>query len=257
MKKSSSFKLSKAPPQGHLQSQSSLSSLHGSMSRMPAIVENLFDVHGDPICKWQTSLTSALESGNVDDSSAIGSTLTLEWITPPRTALVVCKLATHLWPCFLDVLQWMRMHGIIAWIEPAMWKVAVDAGATQGLSEDEMALFVPPRAACANMDGGRKEAAAEEHKEVPVRTWTSRSACSEEGGSIPDSVVENLDFAVVLGGDGTLLWTCHIFGNRAVPPVLPFNMGSLGFLTPFDPSEINLRLGQVTDGGFPMILRHR
>lgn len=41
------------------------------------------------------------------------------------------------------------------------------------------------------------------------------------------------------------------------PTPNPFKLGSLGFLTPFDPSEIDKRLGQVTEGGFPMILRHR
>jgi NAD kinase len=259
MKKSSSFKLFKtnAAAAPSIAAQTSLSSMQGSPSKADHhVIEPVFDSHGDPVCRWQTSLTSALEAGNVGDSSAVGSTLTLEWITPPRTALVVCKLAPHVWPSFLSVLKWMRMRGIIAWVEPAMWKVAVDAGVAGALDEGEMELL-PPRISAVDRDGGRKELAVEEQKDSPVRTWAARSLNSEEGGSIPDPVVENLDFAVVLGGDGTLLWTCHIFGNRAVPPVLPFNMGSLGFLTPFDPSEIDLRLGQVAEGGFPMILRHR
>jgi hypothetical protein len=61
--------------------------------------------------------------------------------------------------------------------------------------------------------------------------------------------------AVALGGcptfpagDGTVLWTCHIFGNQSVPPVVPFNMGSLGFLTPFDPSSADRILEAVMDG---------
>ncbi len=49
-------------------------------------------------------------------------------------------------------------------------------------------------------------------------------------------------------GDGTLMWTCHIFGNRAVPPLLPFNLGSLGFLTPFAPEELPYRLSQAVQG---------
>jgi len=31
---------------------------------------------------------------------------------------------------------------------------------------------------------------------------------------IPEAVAQQLDLVVVLGGDGTVLWTCHIFGNR-------------------------------------------
>lgn len=57
-------------------------------------------------------------------------------------------------------------------------------------------------------------------------------------------------------GDGTLLWTCHVFGNRAVPPLLPFSMGSLGFLTPFSPSEVDAKLQAVLDGEWPAWLVH-
>ena len=49
-------------------------------------------------------------------------------------------------------------------------------------------------------------------------------------------------------GDGTILWTCHLFGNRAVPPLVPFNLGSLGFLTPFQPEEIEPMLHLVIAG---------
>lgn len=49
-------------------------------------------------------------------------------------------------------------------------------------------------------------------------------------------------------GDGTVLWTCHIFGNQSVPPVIPFNMGSLGFLTPFDPADALGVLQHVMEG---------
>ncbi len=49
-------------------------------------------------------------------------------------------------------------------------------------------------------------------------------------------------------GDGTLLWTCHVFGNRAVPPLLPFNMGSLGFLTPFAPAKAEQMVDLMVTG---------
>ena len=44
------------------------------------------------------------------------------------------------------------------------------------------------------------------------------------------------------------MWTCHLFGNRAVPPLLPFNLGSLGFLTPFAPEELAPCLHHVVQG---------
>jgi len=44
--------------------------------------------------------------------------------------------------------------------------------------------------------------------------------------------VDNVDFIITLGGDGTVLYMNSIF-QKAVPPTLCFNLGSLGFLTPF------------------------
>ncbi|KAJ6248474.1 nad kinase [Anaeramoeba flamelloides] len=46
-----------------------------------------------------------------------------------------------------------------------------------------------------------------------------------------------IDFIITIGGDGTLLWTVSLFNLQPVPPLLPFNMGSLGFLASFDYRE--------------------
>jgi NADH kinase len=41
-----------------------------------------------------------------------------------------------------------------------------------------------------------------------------------------------VDFAITLGGDGTMLHVSSLF-PKAAPPVLSFSMGTLGFLMPF------------------------
>lgn len=53
---------------------------------------------------------------------------------------------------------------------------------------------------------------------------------------------ERIDFVVCLGGDGVILHASNIFRN-AVPPVVSFNLGSLGFLTahPFEDFLQDLR----------------
>eukprot|EP00250_Pteridium_aquilinum_P010001 c19082_g1_i1 orf=471-3578(+) len=53
---------------------------------------------------------------------------------------------------------------------------------------------------------------------------------------------ERVDFVVCLGGDGVILHASNIFRN-AVPPVVSFNLGSLGFLTahPFEDFMQDLR----------------
>ena len=42
-----------------------------------------------------------------------------------------------------------------------------------------------------------------------------------------------IDLVLTLGGDGTILHASSLFKTGAVPPVLSFSMGTLGFLLPF------------------------
>jgi hypothetical protein len=102
----------------------------------------------------------------------------------------------------------------------------------------------PPGTLCAPMGGASGAVAGQAVGDV--LTWPE-GRCPNN--SLPDEVAQCLDFVVVLGGDGTLLWTCHIFGNRAIPPLLPFAMGSLGFLTPFKPDGLGRMLRRVVAGG--------
>lgn len=64
------------------------------------------------------------------------------------------------------------------------------------------------------------------------------------------------DFAVTLGGDGTLLYASWLF-QRIVPPVLSFALGSLGFLTKFDYSGFRETLTQAFNEGVTVSLRLR
>ncbi|KAI9346005.1 ATP-NAD kinase-like domain-containing protein [Zopfochytrium polystomum] len=43
-----------------------------------------------------------------------------------------------------------------------------------------------------------------------------------------------IDLVVTVGGDGTVLYSTHLFQNCHPPPIVPFYMGSLGFLTVFE-----------------------
>ncbi|GMM57767.1 NADH kinase [Maudiozyma humilis] len=53
----------------------------------------------------------------------------------------------------------------------------------------------------------------------------------------PGNIVDKTDLLVTLGGDGTILHGVSMFGNKQVPPVLAFSLGTLGFLLPFDFKE--------------------
>ncbi|KAI4118813.1 MAG: hypothetical protein LQ345_001206 [Seirophora villosa] len=64
------------------------------------------------------------------------------------------------------------------------------------------------------------------------------------------------DFAVTLGGDGTLLYASWLFQN-IVPPVLSFALGSLGFLTKFDYADYRETLSTAFNDGITVSLRLR
>jgi len=75
-------------------------------------------------------------------------------------------------------------------------------------------------------------------KEKGLRVFVERAVSSKEFpqfeafDALKDCAI--IDFIVVLGGDGTLLYSASLFqGQLAVPPIVAFARGSLGFLTPF------------------------
>jgi NAD+ kinase len=73
------------------------------------------------------------------------------------------------------------------------------------------------------------------HYKDMISFWTPEYCASNS---------EAIDFIITLGGDGTILYTAWLFQHSQVPPVLPFHLGSLGFLTVFNIRDI----AKVLDG---------
>ncbi|KAI9011731.1 ATP-NAD kinase-like domain-containing protein [Hyaloraphidium curvatum] len=69
-----------------------------------------------------------------------------------------------------------------------------------------------------------------------LRYWTPE-LCAQSADLV--------DFIITLGGDGTVLYTSWLFQKCQVPPIIPFHLGSLGFLTPFDFKDVRKVLGRV------------
>lgn len=65
------------------------------------------------------------------------------------------------------------------------------------------------------------------------------------------------DFVITLGGDGTVLHVSSLFDQGAVPPVLSFSMGTLGFLLPYDISTFPSALQDVLHSRLTLMLRMR
>jgi NAD+ kinase len=61
--------------------------------------------------------------------------------------------------------------------------------------------------------------------------------------------VDGLDFAVSIGGDGTMLRTIDLVSAGGVP-VLGVNAGHLGYLTQVEPDQLEVALARVLEGRF-------
>lgn len=86
-----------------------------------------------------------------------------------------------------------------------------------------------------------------EREDGQLRYWTA-DMCSRSP--------HLFDFVVTLGGDGTVLFCSWLF-QRVVPPVMPFALGSLGFLTNFDFSDYQKVMDSALDEGIRVNLRMR
>ncbi|CBQ68962.1 related to POS5-Mitochondrial NADH kinase [Sporisorium reilianum SRZ2] len=70
-------------------------------------------------------------------------------------------------------------------------------------------------------------------------------------------LAQKTDFVITLGGDGSILHVSSLFDRDAVPPVLSFSMGTLGFLLPYDISGYKQAIGDMVRGDISLLLRMR
>jgi len=62
-------------------------------------------------------------------------------------------------------------------------------------------------------------------------------------------LAQRAELVIVLGGDGTLIYTARLLGGRGVP-ILGVNLGSLGFMTEIPVDELFSTLDEVLAGRF-------
>ena len=70
-------------------------------------------------------------------------------------------------------------------------------------------------------------------------------------------LAQKTDFVITLGGDGSILHVSSLFDRDAVPPVLSFSMGTLGFLLPYDISGYKEAIKDMVQGDISLLLRMR
>ena len=74
-------------------------------------------------------------------------------------------------------------------------------------------------------------------------------ALGRTDGMRPYDLPDDLDLAIIAGGDGTLLAAARLVSGRGVP-ILGINLGSLGFLTEMQPEEEETGVQQVLEGRY-------
>jgi NAD+ kinase len=85
----------------------------------------------------------------------------------------------------------------------------------------------------------------------PVRVGAGDAAAIPEleRWAVDDELGPDLDLAVSIGGDGTMLRTVQLV-SRHRTPVLGVNVGHLGYLTEVEPGAWKVALGRVFSGDF-------
>ena len=78
-----------------------------------------------------------------------------------------------------------------------------------------------------------------------------RATCLEAGVDSPAYELPDLDFAVVLGGDGTMLGVARRVARRRLP-LLGINFGRVGYLADVQPENWRQGLAECLDGRAPI-----
>ena len=71
-----------------------------------------------------------------------------------------------------------------------------------------------------------------ENKMLSYLNMTS-SEVKDSKLEILDADDKSIDFIILFGGDGLLLYCSTLFQNKSMPPIIFFDFGSFGFLSPF------------------------
>lgn len=80
------------------------------------------------------------------------------------------------------------------------------------------------------------------------------AVADEEGRILPDTIPEEVDCAIVLGGDGTLIQAARDLRGNSIP-MLGINLGTLGYLAEVELDDIEESLDKLINDDYIMDVR--
>ena len=92
--------------------------------------------------------------------------------------------------------------------------------------------------------------------EPQVQTWALANGLFLDTFVSVENLNQKADFVICLGGDGLILHASTLF-PAAVPPLISFNLGSLGFLAPFEYEDFRNTVNYLLSGTCNLSLRMR
>eukprot|EP00927_Polykrikos_kofoidii_P072652 TRINITY_DN68751_c0_g1_i1.p1 TRINITY_DN68751_c0_g1~~TRINITY_DN68751_c0_g1_i1.p1 ORF type:complete len:661 (-),score=92.73 TRINITY_DN68751_c0_g1_i1:147-2129(-) len=179
----------------------------------------------------------------------------MSWVKQPKNVLLVAKPGDLEVMCVLrEVAIWLDSQQATLLFEPALLREIQG----QPFAEDALLCRSDSRRLCSCITPCSCDSS-------PQRLRTKSTACNKakqhrwrwddadlrEGAAMlpphftercrtwspdQDRLEEACDLVICFGGDGTLCWAASLFSG-AMPPVIAFAGGSLGFLTPFSMND--------------------
>jgi len=145
------------------------------------------------------------------------------WESPPESILIIRKLDYDTTQPFIELAKWL-------------------------INEKKMNVFVEEKTL--------NDSDFDENNEFPLIKNKLKVFCKKSTNDLGSCVLSKIDIIVCLGGDGTLLYASSLF-TESVPPIMAFNLGSLGFLTPYNFESFREHMESLFHGDMQVIMRSR
>ncbi|KAJ1569732.1 hypothetical protein HK096_002154 [Nowakowskiella sp. JEL0078] len=176
----------------------------------------------------------------------------LVWDAPPQTVLIVTKF----WDAELVYLtrvvsKWLIEMGMTVIVEDRLKDNQAfeyetffnDSSETEeeisSSASSTFSIFDSPTLDSSPLNNSQSILGVSNHALIsPLQFWNA-DLCETMNAS-------SIDFIITLGGDGTVLFAAWLF-QRKVPPIIPFHLGSLGFLGVFDFSKFRLSIMRILE----------